>query len=320
MAVTKPLVSVGVPVFNGEDHLEAALGALAAQDYPNLEIVIGDNASTDATESICRRFAVRNRNVQYLRHADNLGPAENFRQVLLHATGELFMWAAHDDLRNPRFVSALVEAILNRPEAVLATPKTIYISDDGSPSPHDNDRPAGDRSTLGNLYVYYRDNAASWIYGLYRRDWLVEHAHEWPSYPVWGGDVMWTVSIILRRVVTGSADAIIYKRYRRSGYAPKNEVERLRFAITILKQLTQNSLRYASSWRVGLVALLMGWAYCYRRYVRRGNPLKTLARIARLPGIALNMLAESRARRGVSQDECKFSPEVAIPTRSHRAA
>jgi GT2 family glycosyltransferase len=49
----RPLVSVGVPVFNGEKGLARCLDSLLAQDYRNIEIVISDNGSTDAASEIC---------------------------------------------------------------------------------------------------------------------------------------------------------------------------------------------------------------------------------------------------------------------------
>ena len=57
MSVESPLVSVGVPVYNGGATVERSLQAIQRQTYLNLEIIIGDNASEDDTEQICRSFA-----------------------------------------------------------------------------------------------------------------------------------------------------------------------------------------------------------------------------------------------------------------------
>ena len=53
----KPLVSLGLPVFNGENYLREAIESVLAQDYSNWELLIFDNASEDATEAIAREFA-----------------------------------------------------------------------------------------------------------------------------------------------------------------------------------------------------------------------------------------------------------------------
>ena len=54
----QPLVSIGVPVFNGEKTLAWALDSLLGQDYANLEIIISDNASTDTTAEICEKYVL----------------------------------------------------------------------------------------------------------------------------------------------------------------------------------------------------------------------------------------------------------------------
>ena len=59
------LVSIGVPVFNGEKKLAHALDSLLEQDYSNLEIIISDNGSTDATTEICASYALKDFRVKY---------------------------------------------------------------------------------------------------------------------------------------------------------------------------------------------------------------------------------------------------------------
>ena len=66
MSGKKPRVSIAVPVYNGENYLEYALETALAQTYADFEIVISDNASTDGTEEICRRFVERDSRVALL--------------------------------------------------------------------------------------------------------------------------------------------------------------------------------------------------------------------------------------------------------------
>jgi glycosyltransferase involved in cell wall biosynthesis len=129
-----PLVSVGVPVYNGERTLPAALDSLLAQDYPNLEFVLCDNASADATPRICEQYAARDRRIRYERNPANLGAIANFNLTFERSRGEFFAWAAHDDLRAPTYFSRCVEALVARPEAVLAHCRAIYVDEQGHPS------------------------------------------------------------------------------------------------------------------------------------------------------------------------------------------
>ena len=76
-----PLVSIGVPVFNGEKTLVAALESLTKQSFNNIEIIISDNASTDSTQTICEKFAEKDSRVNYIRQEKNIGSAKNFEFV-----------------------------------------------------------------------------------------------------------------------------------------------------------------------------------------------------------------------------------------------
>src|SRR5690349_18517402 len=114
-----PLVSIGVPVHNEARYLAAALDALLAQDYPNLEIIVCDNVSDDATGAIAREYAARDRRVRYHRNANNVGGIENFNVALRLARGKYFAWAAGHDLRRPSFVSRCVRVLEADPPVVL---------------------------------------------------------------------------------------------------------------------------------------------------------------------------------------------------------
>ncbi len=93
-----PLVSIGMPVYNGEEYICDALNSLLDQIFFNFELIISDNASNDKTESICREYAQRDARIIYFRQKENLGAAANFQFVLDHAHTSLFMWAAYDDV------------------------------------------------------------------------------------------------------------------------------------------------------------------------------------------------------------------------------
>ena len=114
-----PLVSIGLPVFNGEKSLSQALETLLNQDYRNLEIIISDNGSTDRTPAICEEFLQKDARVKYYRSSENLGSNWNFNRVVELSSGKYFMWAAHDDLRDLTFVRVCIEKLEQFPKAVL---------------------------------------------------------------------------------------------------------------------------------------------------------------------------------------------------------
>jgi len=106
-----PLVSIGLPVHNAARYLHEAVDSLLGQDYPNVEVIVSDNASVDATQQICMEYAARDDRLLYHRVERNMGAVWNFTRVFELARGEYFMWAAFDDIRDPRYVGACVAAL-----------------------------------------------------------------------------------------------------------------------------------------------------------------------------------------------------------------
>jgi glycosyltransferase involved in cell wall biosynthesis len=130
-ATSVPIVSIGVPVYNGARFLARALDALLAQDWPAVDIVVSDNASTDASLAIAEAYAARDPRVRILRSKVNAGFERNFARVLETATGEYFMWAACDDRWHPQFVSSLVTALQQTPGAVVAMSAVERFDENG---------------------------------------------------------------------------------------------------------------------------------------------------------------------------------------------
>src|SRR6185295_20414870 len=96
-----PRVSIGLPVFNGEQLLRQAVDSLLAQTFSDFELVISDNGSTDGTEAICREYAARDSRIRYLREPENRGGSWNFSRLPPLARGEYFRWSCHDDICEP---------------------------------------------------------------------------------------------------------------------------------------------------------------------------------------------------------------------------
>ncbi len=182
-----PLVTVGMPVRNGGALFREALESVVTQDYPNLEIIISDNASTDGTAETIKEFQARDLRIVCVTQTSMLPAMDNFQHVLKHARGEFFLWAAHDDTRSQDFVSGLLKAFSDN-RTVLAFPD-LYI------------RNAPDQA--GTLNVYEFENSelnpisrlrkqimmqCFHIYGLWRLDTLRkvqwQHSGWWPDMPL----------------------------------------------------------------------------------------------------------------------------------------
>lgn len=128
----KPRVSIGMPIFNAEKYLQDALNALLSQTFSDFELIISDNASTDATEAICQEYASKDSRVKYYRNETNLGAAQNFRRVFERSVGEYFKWASHDDIHAPEYLERCVEVLDNQASVVLCYPQSNEIDSEGN--------------------------------------------------------------------------------------------------------------------------------------------------------------------------------------------
>lgn len=171
-AALPPLVTIGMPIRNGDPYFERALASVLAQDYPNLEIIVSDNGSTDGTSEVLARAVATDPRIRVFRQPEVLTAFDNFAWVMRQGRGRYFMWAAHDDLRPPHYVTSLVEHLEKRPEAVLAFGDVLVSSVFG-------------REYLGKPFVFESDGLGRstrmrqatnqqcyHIYGLWRTDVL----------------------------------------------------------------------------------------------------------------------------------------------------
>jgi glycosyltransferase involved in cell wall biosynthesis len=167
-----PLVSIGMPVYNGAAYLRGALDSLLQQDYEHFELILSDDASTDETETICREYAARDARIQYHRQTKNLRAYRNFNYAFEQARGEFFMWAAQDDLWHPSFIRRCVEALQARPAAVLCHSQGQLITPNGEPLWPAFVNCVAEETTLAARWqrclTHWELNAA--IYGLMRRE------------------------------------------------------------------------------------------------------------------------------------------------------
>jgi len=118
--MTFPLVSIAMPVYNGEKWLEQAISTLIKQSYENVEIIIADDCSTDNSEKICEKYASRYPQITFIKNEPNLGAQGNFRKILHLCSGKYITYASQDDYWDENFISYLVEKLESDNSAVLA--------------------------------------------------------------------------------------------------------------------------------------------------------------------------------------------------------
>ena len=127
-----PRLSIGLPVYNGENYLAESLDALLGQSYDDFELIISDNTSTDGTADICRRYGKQDSRIRYIRQPRNIGLGPNHNFVFEQARGELFKWASHDDLYARDLLQCCVDALDENPHVVLAHSWTAIVDGSGA--------------------------------------------------------------------------------------------------------------------------------------------------------------------------------------------
>lgn len=127
-----PRLSVGLPIYNSERFVAESIEALLGQTYDDFELIISDNASTDGTAEICRRYERQDSRIRYFRQPRNIGLAPNHNFVVEEARGELFKWAAGDDLYARDLLERCIEALDHDANAVLAHSWTARVDDAGT--------------------------------------------------------------------------------------------------------------------------------------------------------------------------------------------
>jgi glycosyltransferase involved in cell wall biosynthesis len=295
-----PLATIGMPVYNGGDLLRRALDSVLAQTHPHFEVVVSDNASTDGrTAELLTEYARRDARLRVTRQSVNLGPTGNFLWVLEQARGEHFMWAAHDDAWSPGYLAALCAQLDAAPAAVLAAgvtevqrrvPGSESLRTERIPQP-----PAGDRWTVFDAFL--ADAACPWFYGVYRTDWLRDHALRLQPLTTRTADRIWLTDVLLNEQVVGSPDAVFYyTSISTKGATPTRRKRRTLHDLSVEVYYVGRSIlglpRFTDRWRAGR---RLAWSFFPVRVSGR-NPLGQLVRCLNLCGVGAWLMLDTAGR------------------------
>jgi glycosyltransferase involved in cell wall biosynthesis len=177
--VRRPLVSIGIPVLNGQRFLRDALESLLAQTLTDIEIIVCDNNSADATGAIAQEYVARDSRVRYFKNASDLGPAANHNLCFSHATGKYFKWHAHDDYCAPTFLEKCVAVLERDPSIANCHTLTRIVDEQGKFLRNyefrtDTDSPVASRRFGKLISVSHRQHVGYEIFGVWRRAQLAE--------------------------------------------------------------------------------------------------------------------------------------------------
>jgi len=107
-----PLISICLPVYNGELFLRKTIDSVLSQTFRNFELIILDNASIDSTEKICKVYKKKDNRIKYIRQKVNVPAFNNFKNTLDEARAKYFMWIAADDMfGNQNYLQIIIKKI-----------------------------------------------------------------------------------------------------------------------------------------------------------------------------------------------------------------
>jgi glycosyltransferase involved in cell wall biosynthesis len=127
----EPLLTICVPVFNGERFLAQCLDSLLSQTFRNYVLVIRDNASTDSTAEICQRYVQADSRVRYHRNQVNIGMYGNITLLLRSAQTRYVKLATADDYWSPTMLGDALVKMESDLSLVLCYPKMVQVDQDG---------------------------------------------------------------------------------------------------------------------------------------------------------------------------------------------
>lgn len=209
-------ISIGMPVFNGGMHIEAALISLLNQSYGNIELIISDNASTDQTETICRKYSEIDHRITYIKQVSNKGGLANFFTVLSHASGEYFMWAAADDVWDSKWVETLLAVCIKK--KCIAFGMVRQIDSHGKHIPYltnDNNLSFSGFRCIRRIKFFFNPGTfgkANLIYAIFPRELLSPQALEVLVLKFVHVDMLFVYNLLKYVEVSAGYDTFLYKR------------------------------------------------------------------------------------------------------------
>lgn len=150
-AVDKPLVSVCIPTYNGAQYIAAAMASILEQDYPNLEVVVSDDASGDATLAIIARYAAKTSIPIRVYHHSPRGIGANWNHCVAHAQGAYIKFLFQDDVMAPDCIGRMVALAEAHPTVGLVYSKRWFLYETLTP------KLTSFMSYYGDLHRYWAD-------------------------------------------------------------------------------------------------------------------------------------------------------------------
>lgn len=216
MKKNRPIISIGIPVYNGEKTIGRTLESLIEQTYANFEVFISDNCSTDFTEEICKDYVCRDSRFNFHKQIRNFGPEFNFKYVLDSSRGQYFLWLAADDYIERNYLEILlakhVEYVNSHNPIGLVCGLPILFRDNIQRTGR-NPSYTSSSPLIRAVKYGYNYNDGSMIYGMFNLCELKKFTDKKlnGAYQNYGGDYLLLFEFLLKNKADFVGNAIIYR-------------------------------------------------------------------------------------------------------------
>lgn len=184
--ITKPLVSVIIPVYNGSKFLGEAVNSVLKSTYRNFEIILIDDGSTDKSKELCRQLAKKYQRISFYSFAKNKGLGRVLNFALKKARGEFICRINQDDVMYPTRISKQLKFLKSHPDVVLAGSWLLVEEENGQQRinkflEHDKDikKTWLQLSPCWDASVIYRKKTALAVGGYDQSYWPADDLHMW---------------------------------------------------------------------------------------------------------------------------------------------
>jgi glycosyltransferase involved in cell wall biosynthesis len=219
----EPMVSICMPVFNGEHFITAAIDSLMSLDYENYELIILDNNSTDKTGEICKLYSKRYKKIRYFLDDNPCTSHQAASRLVNYANGDFFMLACDDDIWDKNFLKKIMPIFQQNPSVGLVYPRFGLIDSKGFVI----DSSAGgifidaNHSRFNNFIRYlFKRSCVPLVFGVFR---LENYKYSLPfrtfDNTLWDGDNLFLLKFLSNFKVHCVDETLFY-------YREKNRFER----------------------------------------------------------------------------------------------
>jgi glycosyltransferase involved in cell wall biosynthesis len=221
-------IFIGMPVYNGEDYIGAAIESVLRQTHRDFILLIQDNASTDSTLEIIKKFAIKDPRISFKVNPHNLGAAENFWSVAEANNSEYFLWFSCDDLMEPEFLEECLNILKFNPEVGMASTGFINFDNESQinfeiPIPLKIFGKINNYKIFEYLSLPEALGKANLIHSLFRRriisDLLANY--QFTLHSAWGGDMNLVLAALILGGGCSNSNRILFNKRLPKGFLAK---------------------------------------------------------------------------------------------------